>query len=305
MIVTSKGHRRHHLVGRPERTDHGQTASSNWAQVAQDAGAKVQYVQDLPGPGVELLIQGRVDAIVNDNIAVLDYLATSGTDQVKIAGNAGDETIEQALAFRKSGPRNQQQADDAPATPRGGRDAGEDLRRSTSGADVTVKEGVARRRRGGLRLALDAGSRGTPRGRCSGTCSRGTIPLTIASFLVGLAIAVAAALARLSSIKVLDQIARASHLDHPQHPAAGATVHRLLRAFQVGIDLVLPAAILALSLNVGGYAASGRASILSVRRGSNGAATVIGMDLLAVDAADRAPQATRRRRTSALQHAAR
>ena len=69
-----------------------QTASSNWAQVAKDAGAKVKYVQDF-GPGVELVVQGRVDAIVNDNIAVLDYLATSGNDQVKIAGDAGDEVL--------------------------------------------------------------------------------------------------------------------------------------------------------------------------------------------------------------------
>ncbi len=69
-----------------------QTASSNWAQVAKDAGAKVKYVQDF-GPGVELVAQGWVDAIVNDNIAVLDYLATSGDDRVKIAGDAGDEVL--------------------------------------------------------------------------------------------------------------------------------------------------------------------------------------------------------------------
>jgi ABC-type amino acid transport system permease subunit len=49
---------------------------------------------------------------------------------------------------------------------------------------------------------------------------------------------------------------------------------------QVGVDLdPYPAAILALSLNVGGYAAEiMRAAILSVPRGQYEAATVIGMD---------------------------
>ena len=49
---------------------------------------------------------------------------------------------------------------------------------------------------------------------------------------------------------------------------------------QIGIDLdPYPAAILALSLNVGGYAAEiVRAAILSVPRGQYEAATVIGMD---------------------------
>ena len=72
----------------------------------------MQYVQDF-GPGVQLVVQGRVDAIVNDNIAVLDYLATSGNDQVKIAGDAGDEVLRQALAFRKGDAELQQEADAA------------------------------------------------------------------------------------------------------------------------------------------------------------------------------------------------
>ena len=57
-----------------------QSETSNWAQVAKDAGAKVKSVEDF-AQAVALLTQGRVDAIVNDNIAVLDYLASTKTDQ--------------------------------------------------------------------------------------------------------------------------------------------------------------------------------------------------------------------------------
>ena len=117
-----------------------QTSSSNWAQVAKDAGAKVEYVQDF-GPGVELLIQGRVDAIVNDNIAVLDYLASSGTDEVKIAGDAGDEVLEQALTFRQSDPELQQEADDAIATLAEDGTLAE-ISEDYFGADVTTEEGA-------------------------------------------------------------------------------------------------------------------------------------------------------------------
>jgi cystine transport system permease protein len=254
-----------------------QTSSSNWAQVARDAGAKVQFVQDF-GPGVELLIQGRVDAIVNDNIAVLDYLATSGTDEVEIAGNAGDETLEQALAFRKSDPQLQQQADDAiAALTKDGTLAR--ISEKYFGADVTVEEGS-----GDVDVQA-SDSRSTPeilqdtawpmlRGLL-----KGTIPLTAASFLIGLVIAVAAALARLSSIRVLDWIARIYISIIRGTPLLVQLFIVFFGLPELGVDLdPYPAAILALSLNVGGYAAEiVRASILSVPRGQYEAATVIGM----------------------------
>ena len=61
-----------------------QSATSNWAQVARDAGANVEAVEGF-AQAAALLAQGRVDAIVNDNIAVLDYLASTGSDDVEIA----------------------------------------------------------------------------------------------------------------------------------------------------------------------------------------------------------------------------
>ncbi|WP_183591403.1 ABC transporter substrate-binding protein/permease [Nocardioides soli] len=255
-----------------------QTSSSNWAQVARDAGAKVQYVQDF-GPGVELLVQGRVDAIVNDNIAVLDYLATSGTDEVKIAGDAGDETLEQALAFRRSDPELQQQADAALAT------LADDgtlaaISEKYFRADVTVRE-----RTGDVDVqASDARTtwevlRDTAGPMLVGLL-KGTIPLTVVSFAVGLTLAVGAALARLSSVRVLDGIARVYISIIRGTPLLVQLFIVFFGLGQVGIRLdPYVAAGIAFSLNVGGYAAEiVRASILSVPRGQYEAATVIGMD---------------------------
>jgi His/Glu/Gln/Arg/opine family amino acid ABC transporter permease subunit len=270
-----------------------QTPSSNWAQVARDAGAKVQNVQDF-GPGVQLLVQGRVDAIVNDNIAVLDYLATSGTDQVKIAGDAGDETLEQALAFRSSDPQLQQEADEAiQALTDDGTLA--QISDDYFGADVTVKGGAkdvdvqASDSRSTWQVVQDSAwpmLRGV---------LKGTIPLTVLSFAIGLAIAVAAALARLSSVRVLDWTARVYISVIRGTPLLVQLFIVFFGLPQIGIKLdPYVAATIAFSLNVGGYAAEiVRAAILSVPRGQYEAATVIGMDYRQSMRRIILPQATR------------
>ncbi|NUT55783.1 MAG: amino acid ABC transporter substrate-binding protein [Thermoleophilia bacterium] len=79
-----------------------QSTTSNWAQTAKDAGAKVEAVEGLT-QAIALLKQGRVDVTVNDNLAILDYLKSSGDKDVKIAAEVGDKT-EQAFAFRKDSP---------------------------------------------------------------------------------------------------------------------------------------------------------------------------------------------------------
>ncbi len=81
-----------------------QSVTSNWSAVAKKAGAKVEGVEGF-AQAAALVVQGRVDAIVNDNIAVLDYLNTTGSDQIQIVGDAGDEVSKQVLAFRKGDPR--------------------------------------------------------------------------------------------------------------------------------------------------------------------------------------------------------
>ncbi len=76
-----------------------QSATSNWSQIAADAGAKVEAVEGLT-QAVALLKQGRVDVTFNDDLAVLDYLKQSGDTSVRIAFETGD-TVEQAFALRK------------------------------------------------------------------------------------------------------------------------------------------------------------------------------------------------------------
>lgn len=76
-----------------------QSATSNWSQIAADAGAQVEAVEGLT-QAVALLKQGRVDVTFNDDLAVLDYLTQSGDTSVKIAFETG-ETVEQAFALRK------------------------------------------------------------------------------------------------------------------------------------------------------------------------------------------------------------
>lgn len=76
-----------------------QSATSNWHTLATEAGAQVETVEGLT-QSLALLKQGRIDLTFNDNLAVLDYLKTTGDTDVKIAFEV-DEGGEQALAMRK------------------------------------------------------------------------------------------------------------------------------------------------------------------------------------------------------------
>ena len=76
-----------------------QSVTSNFAQTAKAAGAELEPVEGFT-QAVTLLKQGRVDVTINDNLAVLDYLKTTGDKGVKISAETQDRT-EQALAFSK------------------------------------------------------------------------------------------------------------------------------------------------------------------------------------------------------------
>lgn len=76
-----------------------QSLTSNWYQVAQDAGANVEQVEGW-AQAVELLKQGRVDATVNDKLTFLDAKKTGDTAGLKIAAESPDVS-KNAFAFRK------------------------------------------------------------------------------------------------------------------------------------------------------------------------------------------------------------
>ena len=252
-----------------------QSLTSNWSAVAKKAGAKVEGVEGF-APAAALVSQGRVDAIVNDNIAVLDYLNTTGSDQIEIVGNAGDEVSKQALAFRKDDPRL----------------AEADRALQELSADGTLakisetyfKADVSKPNDGEVDVAGRA-----PRSDAeivkdtAWPMFKGllkvSIPITIISFAIGLAIAVAVALARISGNRVLSAMGRAYVSVIRGTPLLVQLFIVFFGLPEIGIDFPsYVAGVVALSLNVGGYAAEVvRSAILSVPKGQFEAASTIGM----------------------------
>ncbi|WP_308469015.1 amino acid ABC transporter permease [Rathayibacter soli] len=107
----------------------------------------------------------------------------------------------------------------------------------------------------------------------------GTIPLSLASFAIGLALAIGVAIMRLSKNRFARGIARGyvSIIRGTPMLVQLFVVFYGLPTIGVVID-PWPSAIIALSLNVGGYASEVvRAAILAVPRGQWEAASTIGM----------------------------
>ncbi|MFS0866642.1 amino acid ABC transporter permease [Microbacterium sp. 179-B 1A2 NHS] len=106
-----------------------------------------------------------------------------------------------------------------------------------------------------------------------------TIPLAVASFAIGLVLAIAAALMRISGNVVLSGIARFYISVIRGTPLLVQLFLVFYGLPQIGIRIdPLPAAIIAFSLNVGGYAAEViRAAILSVPKGQWEAGFTVGL----------------------------
>jgi cystine transport system permease protein len=247
-----------------------QSMTSNWAQIARDAGARVESVEGFT-QAVKLLNQGRVDAVVNDSIAVYAYLAETRDTTVKIAGQAGQKS-EQGFAARK----------DSGVLPEVNR-ALEELR-----ADGTLADISQRYLKTNATGAADPDAGPTHRSTWQLICANlwplakaaitKTIPLTVLSFVIGLAIALVVALARMSPNAVLNGVARfyISIIRGTPLLVQLFIVFFALPELNIKID-PFPAAVIAFSLNVGGYAAEIiRSAILSIPKGQWEAAQTIG-----------------------------
>ncbi|WP_314507675.1 amino acid ABC transporter permease [uncultured Microbacterium sp.] len=108
---------------------------------------------------------------------------------------------------------------------------------------------------------------------------RGTIPLALASFAIGLVLALGVALMRISSNRVLSNIARfyISVIRGTPLLVQLFVIFYGLPSLGIVVD-PWPAAIIAFSLNVGGYAAEIiRAAILSVPKGQWEAGHTVGL----------------------------
>lgn len=106
-----------------------------------------------------------------------------------------------------------------------------------------------------------------------------TIPLSFIAFLLGLAIAVLTALARISTIKVFQVIARVYVSIIRGTPLLVQLFILFYGLPTIGVVIdPFPAAIIGFSLNVGAYASEViRAAILSIPKGQWEAANTIGM----------------------------
>ncbi|RYL95006.1 amino acid ABC transporter permease [Sporolactobacillus sp. THM7-4] len=122
-----------------------------------------------------------------------------------------------------------------------------------------------------------------------------TIPLAIISFIFGLLIALIMAICRLSPFKVLEGIARVYISIIRGTPLLVQLAIIYFGLPDLGIEVSpFPGAVIALSMNVGGYAAEIiRASILSVPKGQWEAGYTIGMSYFQVLRRIILPQAAR------------
>ena len=253
-----------------------QSSTSNWAQVAKDAGAKVEAVEGFT-QAVTLVKQRRVDATVNDNLAVAEYSKTTGDTTVKIAAKTGD-TSEQVFAMRQADTTLRDAINTALGQVRAD---GQLTQVSQKYFGQDVSQGEASPEQPGT-VATQQSTwdlvKETAGPMAVATLNR-TIPLTAISFVVGLAIALVVALMRLSRIGVVSQVARF-------YVSVIRGTPLLVQLFLIfyGLPAIgltfnpFTAAVIAFSLNVGGYAAEIiRAAILSVPRGQWEAAETIGM----------------------------
>jgi His/Glu/Gln/Arg/opine family amino acid ABC transporter permease subunit len=263
--------------------------TSNWAELARANGARVESVDGF-AQAIKLLNQGRVDVVVNDSIAVYQYLAETGDKTVKIAAQT-DEKSEQGFAARKDSgllPELNKALKDLSNDGTLPKISEKYLKANVSGAPAQAGQEQVQPRSAWKLIADNL----WPLAKAAITV---TIPLTIISFILGLIIALGVALARLSKNRVLSNIARfyISLIRGTPLLVQLFIVFFALPEFGIRID-PFPAAIIAFSLNVGGYAAEIiRSSIQSIPKGQWEAAETIGFNYVGALRRIILPQATR------------
>ncbi|ADG77426.1 Polar amino acid ABC transporter, inner membrane subunit OS=Tsukamurella paurometabola (strain ATCC 8368 / DSM / CCUG 35730 / CIP 100753 / JCM 10117 / KCTC 9821 / NBRC 16120 / NCIMB 702349 / NCTC 13040) OX=521096 GN=Tpau_0790 PE=3 SV=1 [Tsukamurella paurometabola] len=247
-----------------------QSITSSWSGVAEKAGAKVEAVNSFTD-AVNVLAAGRVDAVVNDTGVVRNYLAVNPRAPVKIAAQTPDRS--QSVFAARKGAGIMPEINRGLAEIRADGTA-ERISQKYFGEQAEKDSKAA----AGAQSTWDMVRRNlVPMAKATVTT---TIPLTAISFVIGLAIALGVALARMSKRRAVRGLARAyiSIIRGTPLLVQLVIIFYGLPLAGVVIDPFLAAAV-AFSLNVGGYAAEIiRAAIGAVPRGQWEAATTIGMD---------------------------
>jgi His/Glu/Gln/Arg/opine family amino acid ABC transporter permease subunit len=265
-----------------------ENATSNWSDIARKAGASVEAVEGFT-QAIKLLNQGRVDVVVNDSIAVYAYLAETGDKSVKIAGNVGEKS-EQGFAARKNSgllPDLNKALDELRSDGTLAKISQKYLKANASGGPETAP--AQQETQSTWQLVLSS------LGPLAKAAITKTIPLTVISFVIGIVIALAVALGRLSSNRVLTNIARFYISVIRGTPLLVQLFIVFYALPQLGVKIdPWPAAIIAFSLNVGGYAAEiVRSAIQSIPKGQWEAAETIGLNYVGSLRRIILPQATR------------
>ncbi|MCS3781092.1 ABC transporter substrate-binding protein/permease [Tsukamurella ocularis] len=242
-----------------------QSITSSWSGVAEKAGAKIEAVNSFTD-AVNVLAQGRVDVVVNDTGVVRNYLTVTPGAPVEIAAETPDKADSVFAARKNSGLIAEINRGLAEIRADG---TAQRISDRFFGAGVQEQHGSS---------TWDMVRRNlVPMLRATVTT---TIPLTAISFVIGLAIALGIALARMSKRRAVSGLARAyiSIIRGTPLLVQLVIIFYGLPLAGVVFDPFL-AAVIAFSLNVGGYAAEIiRAAIGAVPRGQWEAATTIGMD---------------------------
>jgi His/Glu/Gln/Arg/opine family amino acid ABC transporter permease subunit len=235
--------------------------TSNWAEVAKGAGATIVGVDDM-SLAIDNLEQGRVDALVNDKLAIRNYLRTKPDAGIKVVAETNDVS-KSVLAARK-GSGYLPQLDKAIA----------DLKADGTLDKIYAKYfGAAATTPSTWDIMRD---NAWPMARAALTR---TIPLTVISFAVGMVIALAIGLMRMSSHPVVAGIARL-YISFIRGTPLLVQLFLIFYALpQLGVKInPFLAAVIAFSLNVGGYAAEiVRSSVESLPKGQWEAASTVGM----------------------------
>lgn len=235
--------------------------TSSWAEVAEEHGADVVGVDGM-NEAMASLKEGRVDAIVNDKLAVRNYIATVPDPGVKVVAETDDKAQSVFAAKKGSGymPEiNKALAEmEADGTTQQIYDKYFSADNATPSSWDLVKTNA-------WPMAWKA--------------IAVTIPLTAISFVVGLALALVTAIGRMSTSALPRGLARA-YISVIRGTPLLVQLFLIFYALpEIGVDFPpFVAAVIALSLNVGGYAAEIiRSAIESIPRGQWEAAQTIGM----------------------------
>lgn len=240
----------------------GQNLTSNWAETAKANGAQVVGVDSMD-KAIQNLRQGSVDVVVNDKLAVRNFLATTDNPGVKIVAETDDKS-ESVLAARKNSGYMT------------------DLNKGINElkADGTSQELYDKYFNPKAEPVTDWKMIRENAWPMAWAAIKVTIPLTIISFVIGLLIALGVAIARMSTNPLAFLPARLFISIFRGIPVLVLLLLIYFGLPQFGWKLApFTAAVIGFSLNVAGYGAEIiRAAIQSVPRGQWEAARTIGMD---------------------------